>query len=223
MLSTGEVNTVGLFTFIAILDVGLLTIAYMQRKWFFLDLIVLAGTVMWWAAWDIGISEQVGWGVDYDPIRIMAVFFVWLFISGSMIWEALLLKQGEEKFQAIDRIVAALSLIASWPVLFWTTSSSIHWQDEVNGLIFVGLNVFLGLFYIKQGWSTLASQFRLGYAVFIAFMVPYIWHDAEIAGLAWAVIGIATVVGFAFSATSIPGMDRIWITYTWRDGSHREH
>ena len=71
MLSTGQANEVGLFSYIALLDVGLLGILLMRTRWWVLEPLTFAGTWILYALW----YEQF-----YMPEDLLVtLFFVMLF------------------------------------------------------------------------------------------------------------------------------------------------
>ena len=57
LLSTGEVNPVGLFTYLALLDAGLLVVAWRRDAWMSIEPLSMAGTYLIYALW---------FGQDYD-------------------------------------------------------------------------------------------------------------------------------------------------------------
>ncbi|HMK39325.1 MAG TPA: DUF2339 domain-containing protein, partial [Bacteroidota bacterium] len=59
LLSTGEVNPVGLFTYLALLDAGLLVVAWRREAWMSIEPLSMAGTYLIYALW---------LGEDYDRV-----------------------------------------------------------------------------------------------------------------------------------------------------------
>ncbi len=72
LLSTGVDNAVGLFTYIALLDAGVLAVAYFKR-WRSLDFASFAGTVMMTLGWAFKFYEP---GKVWTAIFFLSVFFV---------------------------------------------------------------------------------------------------------------------------------------------------
>jgi uncharacterized membrane protein len=78
LVSTGEDNPLGLFTYIALLDAGLLAVALRQR-WNFLAALGAAGTVLMQLAWLARFFEP---GLYFEGGRILIPFAVFLGFSG---------------------------------------------------------------------------------------------------------------------------------------------
>lgn len=71
LLSTGEVNEVGLFTYIALLDIGLLTVVVKKDRWAILEPLTLLATWLIYEVW----NES-----DYTPDKLgVTLLFVTLF------------------------------------------------------------------------------------------------------------------------------------------------
>ena len=71
MLSTGQSNEVGLFTYVALLDVGLIGILLIRTRWWVLEPLTFAGTWILYAAW---------YAEYYVPDDLLVtLFFVMLF------------------------------------------------------------------------------------------------------------------------------------------------
>lgn len=71
MLSTGQANEIGLFSYIAILDVGLLGILLVRTRWWVLEPLTFAATWLLYAAWYV--EEYVSGDL------LLTLFFVLLF------------------------------------------------------------------------------------------------------------------------------------------------
>ncbi|MBI4585507.1 MAG: DUF2339 domain-containing protein [Planctomycetes bacterium] len=98
LLSTGEDQPLGLFSYIALLDAGLMAVAF-KKRWHFLFLLGAAGTV----------AMQIGWAAKFFEVEkvfiAMAVFlgFGLLFLSGSAL--------GKKLRQANPWLSAAAALL----------------------------------------------------------------------------------------------------------------
>ena len=58
MLSTGEANEIGLFTYIALLDAGILAVVIMRGRWVVLHALTLAATYVVYFAWNVEFYTQ---------------------------------------------------------------------------------------------------------------------------------------------------------------------
>jgi uncharacterized membrane protein len=70
-LSTGEVNPVGLFSYLALLNVGLLVVAWRRDSWMSIEPLSMAGTYLIYANW---LGEYYA-GRDFVPGLIFLVLF----------------------------------------------------------------------------------------------------------------------------------------------------
>ncbi|HTY59708.1 MAG TPA: DUF2339 domain-containing protein, partial [Bacteroidota bacterium] len=75
LLSTGEVNPVGLFTYLAVLDLGLLVVAWRMDSWMSIEPLSLAGTYLIYALW-LGESYAENY---FIPAFLFLVLFWMMF------------------------------------------------------------------------------------------------------------------------------------------------
>ena len=71
MLSTGSANEIGLFTYIALLNVGLLAIVFLKNNWGVIEPLTLASTWVMYFAWFFKFYQESD--------LIVTVFFISLF------------------------------------------------------------------------------------------------------------------------------------------------
>lgn len=73
MLSTGEANQIGLFTYIALLDAGILAVVVMRERWVVLHALALVGTYVVYFLWHIAHYTDDALAVS---VYFLSVFWV---------------------------------------------------------------------------------------------------------------------------------------------------
>ncbi len=133
MVSTGEGNYLVLFTYILILDAGMLVLAYL-RKWNLLNILSYAFTMILYFGWlqSKVIGEPNG---PYKGAFIFAAIFYVVFIMMSMINNI----KEKRNFGAID-----LSILISNTFLFYGAGMQIlaHYHTELQGLFSFSMAAF---------------------------------------------------------------------------------
>ncbi len=95
ILSTGSANEIGLFTYVALLDVGILAVLLMNERWFLLEPLSLLGTYILYFAWYIKYYPSAissGFVRSVPPELYSAIFFLfvfWLIFFGVEFWRNL--------------------------------------------------------------------------------------------------------------------------------------
>ena len=189
MLSTGRDNEAGLFTYIALLDVGVLALAYF-KQWRVLNYLAFGATVLlaagWWMRW-------------YDPEKLwLTIFFFTLFF---LIFAALAILHNvvnRRPTRSLD-----LGLILANASLYFSTSYQLL-DEEYYG--YLGLfAILMATFYLGLGYLTYSRDREdrlliltfLGLAtIFLTLAIP-IQLDQNWVTMAWAVQGaVFTWIGF---------------------------
>ena len=88
MLSTDQVNEVGLFTYIALLDVGILAVVLMKEDWIILEPLSLFATFFFYFAWYVDNYCDISTATTQSNF-IPTVFFLnvfWLIYYGTDFW-----------------------------------------------------------------------------------------------------------------------------------------
>jgi uncharacterized membrane protein len=132
LLSTGQANQVGLFTYIALLDAGILAIVAVRRSWGVLEPMALAGT------WLI----YTGWFFEYyDPgsrgTTVIFTSILWGLFFALDLYRAF--SEGEP-IPTISHAVAMTNAVAYYIALFVIL-------DDHDGAMLTWVTVALGLAY----------------------------------------------------------------------------
>jgi uncharacterized membrane protein len=189
MLSTGSDNETGLFTYIALLDVGVLALAYF-KQWRVLNYLAFGATVLmaagWWATW-------------YEAEKLwLTIFFFTLFF---LIFAALAILHNvvnHRPTRALD-----LGLILANASIYFGTSYQLLDEDNYG---YLGLfAVLMATFYLGLGYFTFKRDREdryliltfLGLAtIFLTLAIP-IQLDQNWVTMAWAIQGaVFTWIGF---------------------------
>lgn len=139
MVSTGEGNYLVLFTYVLILDVGMLVLAYM-RKWNLLNILSYAFTMILYFGW---LQTKVI-GQEFAPYKgamIFAAIFYVVFIIMSLIHNI----KEKRKFNAVD-----ISILVSNTFLFYGAGMQIlnYYHQEFQGLF----SMLLAMFNLVCSW-----------------------------------------------------------------------
>jgi len=193
LLSTGEVNTVGLFSFIAILDAALVLMALRKREWLFIHLLVLVGTWAWWMMWTMSMEPTMQTEGAYASIRPLAVAFAWFFAIGSVVYDRLLISRGYDGARQELSVIAGINMLASWFAIWRATNGQAPWHDELSMGLFAVVMAVYAWDIRRHSWSPLMAAVRDVMAIIVLFMLPTVWREAMIEHLWWAALGVAVV------------------------------
>ncbi|MCI0665801.1 MAG: DUF2339 domain-containing protein, partial [Acidobacteria bacterium] len=189
MLSTGRDNQIGLFSYIALLDFGVLALAYF-KQWRVLNYMAFSATVLMAAGW---------WLTWYDPDKLgLTIFFFTLFF---VIFAALAILHNvvnRRPTRALD-----LGLILANASIYFSTSYQLLDEDYYG---YLGLfAILMAGFYLGLGFLTYSRNREdrlliltfLGLAtIFLTLAIP-IQLDQNWVTMAWAVQGaVFTWIGF---------------------------
>lgn len=141
MLSTGQANETGLFTYIALLDLGLLAIVRKKDAWFIIEPLTLVATYLIYFVW---YDEYYTTGALF-----LTVFFLTIFWGLFFTLDVLRLLKNTPTFQKLRQGVAGLNASFYYSAMYGIIDSSHHeWMSAVTLLI--GAVYFLTFFLVKQ-------------------------------------------------------------------------
>lgn len=134
MVSTGEGNYVILFTYVMIIDVGMLILAY-YKKWNLINIIAYVFTLILFGAW---LADRFD-GNNVSMIRgaiIFATLFYLTFFAMNLVNNLKL----HRKFEALD-----ISMLISTTFLYYAAGMVIldnRYGEELKGLFTAGVGIF---------------------------------------------------------------------------------
>ena len=138
MVSTGEGNYVVLFTYIFILDVGMLVLAY-YKKWNLINIISYVFTVLLFGAWLVE-----GFNSDTDNMILGGLIFATLFYLVFFVMNVINNLKEKAAFKSVD-----ISLLLSNTFLYYGAGMTLLNNvagDNYKGLFTAGLAVFNFIF-----------------------------------------------------------------------------
>ncbi len=141
MLSTGQANEIGLFTYLALLALGLLAIVRKEDSWFILEPLTLAATYLLYFTWyDQYYTESA---------LFLTIFFVTIFWGLFFALDVLRLVQNTLSFQALRQTVAGVNASLYYAAMYGMIDSAHHqWMSAVTLLL--GAVYFFTFLFIKQ-------------------------------------------------------------------------
>src|SRR2546425_6096692 len=183
LLSTGVDNEIGLFGYIALLDLGVLALAY-SKRWRSLNYLAFAATVVMFTAWMFTwYATQKLW---------TTVFFLTVFF---MIFALLAVLHNVVNRRPIAWL--ELAMVFSNALLYFSTSYELL-EDKYHKLL--GLfAVLVSAFYMGLGYFTYSRDREdklliytfLGLAMLFAVLAVPIQLDQHWVTMAWALEGVA--------------------------------
>ena len=133
LLSTGQANEVGLFTHIAVLDAGLLTIVAFKRSWVILEPLTLGATYTWYLIW-----YQKFYQPDALLVTVVFLTIFWLIFFALDTYRMV---TGETDHAEVGHAVAAFSGIFYYAALY-TIIDRLHHELMGVATLLVGLVYF---------------------------------------------------------------------------------
>ncbi|WP_394773299.1 DUF2339 domain-containing protein [Flavobacterium sp.] len=187
MVSTGEGNYVVLFTYIIILNIGILALAY-YKKWNLVNILAYIFTVLLYGAW---LSKELSSGKPhYLGALIFGFAFYFIFILMNIINNI----RSKGEFSKTQ-----LTILASNTFLFYGAGMAIlsHYHPELKGLfttILAVLNlVYAWILYKKFDLDQKAAYLLIGLTLtFITLAIP-IQFEGNYITLFWAAEAVLLV------------------------------
>jgi len=162
MLSTGQANEVGLFTYLALLDLGVLAILLKKEAWIILEPLTLAATYLIYFAWNDKYY------VDSD--LLLTIFFLTAFWGLFYGLDVLRLIKGTTAFQKIRQGVAGLNALFYYLALY-NLIDPLHSQWVSGVTLLLGSIYFLTFLALKQRQPDAAPALARFVLIAIALLV----------------------------------------------------
>ncbi len=186
MLSTGSANEIGLFTYIALLDAGLLAVALSKEKWYVIEPLTLVSTALIYSMW---CSEY------YTPEDLMPTLFFttvfWVLFFGVEAIQSLRRVSLFTEFRQIFGVALAGLYFAALYELFEPDHHA--WMGTVT--LVIGVPYFT-LFWMLRGRGEI-EQFVLSRYVLTAMALLFTGTAIHFYGfttaMLWSVEALAVV------------------------------
>jgi uncharacterized membrane protein len=193
MLSTGSANEIGLFTYIALLNVGLLAIVFMKKQWGVIEPLTLASTWIMYFAWFFKFYQESD--------LIVTVFFIsvfWILFFGLDFARLRLLNSDAVP---LHHSVAALNTILYYIVLYGLIEYKHH--DWMAGVTVALAGIYFGAYW----WLKLRTS------IHDLVLMRYVLTAIALAVMATAIHfeNFQTVIAWAIEAAAL-----MWIGTRWK-------
>ena len=199
MLSTGVANEIGLFTYVALLAVGLLAIIYKKQQWWALEPLTFAGTWILYLSWYLEFYVPADLGIT---IVFIAVF--WLLFYSLTVLQPL----PNDSALVSRRIVGAANAWALFLALYAIVDTEYH---EWMGLLTAGLGlIYLVTLLARSSKNTVSSSEQVHYVLssigFLVIASTIQWKGFEVV-IAWS-----AEAGFLVWISTRLKLRYVWLT-----------
>ncbi len=184
LVSTGNANEAGLFTYIALLDVGLLFIILKKEKWNVLEPLTLAATIVVYLLW---------FYIDYSENKLLlTVFFLcifWLLFLGVELTRII---NKERNILLLHQFVSVVNASFFFIALFNIVDSQFHeWMGAVTVVIAtIYLLVYLLIKQKRAGEEWLLIRYLLSVILLLTIAAGIQYKNFDLS-IAWAIESIA--------------------------------
>lgn len=218
MLSTGQGNYMVLFTYILILDIGMLVLAYL-RKWNLINIMAYVFTMFLYVAWlESKVIGQTG--APYKGAMIFAAIFYVVFVLMNIINNI----KEKRKFG-----VQELSILISNTFLFYGIGMQIlsNYHPELKGLFSLLMAVFnltcSWLLYKKFKSDTKLVYLMIGLTLTFITLVAPVQLKGNYITIFWALEAVlliwlaqkSNIVLYRFASIIITGLMGISLMMDW--------
>ncbi|MFY9609388.1 MAG: DUF2339 domain-containing protein [Blastocatellia bacterium] len=188
LLSTGVDNETGLFGYLAVLDAGVLALAY-SKQWRSLNYLAFGGTILMFGAW---MDEWYGSDKLWTTIFFLTLFFV-IFALLAVLYNVVNKRPATWPDLALVFINALLYFGTSYELL----DDAHHSGLGVFAVLVSGFYLALGYFTNRRDREdTLLVYTFVGLAVLFGVLAVPIQFDQHWVTIAWALEGaVLTLIG----------------------------
>ncbi|MFN4909368.1 MAG: DUF2339 domain-containing protein [Bacteroidota bacterium] len=157
-LSTGEMNTVGLFGYLLVLFIGMLWLNYRRPAWLSVSATAHAGV---WAFWWYWMSVRSSMP---DPDVIEATVLALTFLCAGVLYQSMIERDGNVRpYALIARALHGVHIVMMYFMTLGAVNTDIAWENGATaGLLGVALIVIAVLFRRDQHSETASLYMVLG-------------------------------------------------------------
>jgi uncharacterized membrane protein len=185
LLSTGEANELGLFTYIALLDAGILAILLMKDEWAVLEPLALVSTYLVYLLW----YKEYYTGQDLLTTSYFLTVFWLMFLS----LEAYRSLRSVNSFLVLRSVVASASLVFFYSGLYSILEPVHH---ELVGLVtlLIGVAYFgTALFLQRRTVDAMSFSRRIATAMVLLVVATAIQFTGFTTVMWWSIEAVALV------------------------------
>ena len=188
LLSTGQDNPIGLFAYILLLDVGLLSLAR-YRRWPVLTVLSLAGTVFYQLGW---IFLRMGPERTLLGLGILALFGLFYAIAGRL---PLAADQDENEQQTWQTTQTAAVLLPFAFALYFAGNAELGPHLYPVGALLLLLSIVAGWLSRVQSFPLLSAGAASGS---VAVVLVWLLRAERTTASAWEAVGVCLALALAF-------------------------
>jgi hypothetical protein len=155
LLSTGEANAAGLFTYLTLLDVGILAVIVVRRQWFALLPLAFAATYLIFILW----LDSTG-GRDNEITGAISVTAFWLLFHALDVYRS---RREEPSTWTFERIIACFNAVLFSLSFYQLLDGTYH--GWMGGLTLIGAAVYAASAFILSRNSERARGAIVQYGV----------------------------------------------------------
>ncbi|MBX2991701.1 MAG: DUF2339 domain-containing protein [Bacteroidetes bacterium] len=198
MLSAGAGNEIGLFTYIALLTAGLLSIVISKEKWIVIEPLTMAGTYFIYFLWFDSVFKP--------ELLTPAVFFLTLFWILFLGFEAFRNLNKNEAWSALRHILAVVNGVLYYIGMYHLLEPDYHaWMGLTTFLIALP---YFGLFLILKNGGE-ATQDLLDRYVLGAIVLVFSATAIQFSGFMTVILWSLEVLIVVYAGTK-SGMKSLW-------------
>jgi uncharacterized membrane protein len=195
-LSTGVMNTVGLWTYLVLLSVGMYGLALWRPQWRVVAYIISAGTACWWGLWTMEVSSG---SPDVVPGALFMLISMAIFLAYDH-------KRGTAPapYHGID-----IAHVTGWLAIMAMALSAnlIDSAAATKMIVFGAAAVLTGVAAFAYRWRSADAVMQgvLGAAsIVLAFMMGFVPDDPTIVVIVSSAVAIAGITLFGRMESTLP-------------------
>ena len=192
LLSTGQDNPIGLFAYILLLDVGLVSLAR-YRRWPVLMVLSLAGTVFYQIAW---IFARMGPERTLLGLGILALFGLFYAISARLPLGG---EQDESERQTWQTTQTAAVLLPFAFALYFAGNADLGPHLYPVGALLLLLSIVAGWLSKVESFPLLSSGAASGS---VAVVLVWLLRAERTTATAWEAVGVCLALALAYHVFS---------------------
>ena len=159
LLSTGEANAAGLFSYLALLDVGILAVIAVRKQWFALLPLAFAATYLIFIMW----LDNTG-GRNNEITGAIAVTAFWLLFHALDVYRS---RQEESTTWVFERIIAYVNAVLFYLSFYQLLDGKYHaWMGGLT-LIAVAIYAASAILLSQSNTRTRGAIFEYGLAALV--------------------------------------------------------
>lgn len=189
LLASAEPNSVGLFVYLALLNLGMIAVVFLKAEWVVIELLSMGATFLIYAVW---FSEHGEKTQTLTKVFFLTLF--WLLFLSSEAYRAL---NNERRRLRLRAVLSALNGVVYFGCLYASVMPT--WWLSVATVFIAG--VYLSLFWIIKkrnpaATSDLTTIYSIGSIVFTAVAIEVQFADFLTVSL-WAALaaGVMWIAG----------------------------